>query len=118
MKLFNLGRGMSLHYQVKENKPDGWPDSISLEDFKGVSFAKKEEATQIIEALIRYYAKVEPDDDVVSSEDEVIENVEDIVNDVKQQWIKGEIYVGYLNMLLVILVILVIFLNSIILIVL
>ena len=84
---------MSLHYQVKENKPDGWPDSISFEDFKGVSFAKKEEATQIIEALIRYYAKVEPDtyfeqrnnnDDVVSSEDEVIgyvENVESIVND-------------------------------------
>ena len=68
-----------------------------------------------------YYAKVEPDtyfeqrnknDDVVSSEDEVIgnvENVENIVNDVKQ-WIKGEIYVGYLNMLLVILVILQIFL--------
>ena len=84
MKIFNLGRGMSLHYQVKENKPDGWPDSISFEDFKGVSFAKKEEATQIIEALIRYYAKVEPDDDVVSSEDEVIgyvENVESIVND-------------------------------------
>ena len=84
MKIFNLGRGMPLHYQVKENKPDGWPDSISFEDFKGVSFAKKEEATQIIEALIRYYAKVEPDDDVVSSEDEVIgyvENVESIVND-------------------------------------
>ena len=37
--------------QVKENKPDGWPDSISFEDFKGVSFAKKEEATQIIEPL-------------------------------------------------------------------
>ena len=51
MKIFNLGRGMSLHYQVKENKPDGWPDSISFEDFKGVSFAKKEEATQIIEPL-------------------------------------------------------------------
>ena len=50
MKIFNLRRGMSL--QVKENKPDGWPDSISFEDFKGVSFAKKEEATQIIEALI------------------------------------------------------------------
>ena len=82
MKIFNLRRGMSL--QVKENKPDGWPDSISFEDFKGVSFANKEEATQIIEALIRYYAKVEPDDDVVSSEDEVIgyvENVESIVND-------------------------------------
>ena len=66
---------------------------ISFEDFKGVSFAKKEEATQIIEALIRYYAEVEPNtyfeqrnnnDDVVSSEDEVIgnfENVENIVND-------------------------------------
>ena len=79
-------------------------------------------AIQIIEALIRYCSKVEPNtyfeqrnnnDDVVSSEDEVIgnvENVENIVNDVKQQWIKGEIYVGYLNMLLVILVILVIFL--------
>lgn len=69
--------------------------------------------------MIRYYAKVEPvtyfeqrnkNDDVVSSEDEVIGNIENIVNDVKQQWIKGEIYVGYLNMLLVILVILVIFL--------
>ena len=55
-----------------------------------------------------YYAKVEPDtyfeqrnnnDDVVSSEDEVIGNVENIVNDVKQ-WIKGAIFVGYLNMLL------------------
>ena len=51
MKIFNLGRGMSLHYQVKENKPDGWLDSITFEDFKGVSFAKKEEATQIIEPL-------------------------------------------------------------------
>ena len=59
-----------------------------------------------------FYAKVEQNtyfeqwnnnDDFVSSEDEVIgnvENVENIVNDVKQQWIKGEIYVGYLNMLL------------------
>ena len=38
------------------------------------------------------------------SEDEVIgnvENVENIVNDVKQ-WIEGEIFVGYLNMLLVV----------------
>ena len=56
-------------------------------DFKGVSFAKKEEATQIIESLIRYHAKVEPDtyfesrenidDAVVESseeENEVIEN--------------------------------------------
>ena len=39
----------------------------------------------------------------------MIENVENIVNDVKQ-WIEGEIFVGYLNMLLVILVILLIFL--------
>ena len=54
-----------------------------------MSFAKKEEAKQI-EALIRYYAKVEPNtyfehrnnnDDVVSSEDEVIGNVTNIVND-------------------------------------
>lgn len=45
MKIFNLGRGMSLQYQVKENKPDGWLDSITFEDFKGVSFARKEEAT-------------------------------------------------------------------------
>ena len=34
MKIFNLGRGMSLHYQVKENKPDGWLDSITFEDLK------------------------------------------------------------------------------------
>ena len=39
----------------------------------------------------------------------MIENVENIVNDVKQ-WIEGEIFVGYLNRLLVILVILLIFL--------
>ena len=60
-----------------------------------------------------YFEQRNKNDDVVSSEDEVIgnvENVENIVNDVKQQWIKGEIYVGYLNMLLDILVILVIFL--------
>ena len=49
-----------------------------------------------------YFEQRNKNDDVVSSEDEVIgnvENVENIVNDVKQ-WIKGEIYVGYLNMLL------------------
>ena len=60
-----------------------------------------------------YFEQRNKNDDVVSSEDEVIgnvENVENNVNDVKQQWIKGEIYVGYLNMLLVILVILQIFL--------
>ena len=60
MKIFNLGRGMSLRYNVKENEPAGWPDSISFEDFKGVSYAKVEEATQIIESLIRYHAKVDP----------------------------------------------------------
>ena len=42
----------------------------------------------------------------------MIENVENIVNDVKQ-WIEGEIFVGYLNsylyLVLVILVILLIF---------
>ena len=100
MKIFNLGRGMALHYQVKENKPEGWPDSISFEDFKGVSFAKKEKATQIIEAMIRYHAKVEPDtyfesreknDDIVAdtseNENEVMENVEnnEIVNNEDQQ---------------------------------
>ena len=51
---------MSLRYNVKENEPAGWPDSISFEDFKGVSYAKVEEATQIIESLIRYHAKVDP----------------------------------------------------------
>ena len=61
MKIFNLGRGMSLRYNVKENEPAGWPDSISFEDFKGVSYAKVEEATQIIESLIRYHAKVDPE---------------------------------------------------------
>ena len=52
---------MSLRYNVKENEPAGWPDSISFEDFKGVSYAKVEEATQIIESLIRYHAKVDPE---------------------------------------------------------
>ena len=51
-----------------------------------------------------YFEQRNKNDDVVSSEDEVIgnvENVENIVNDVKQ-WIEGEIFVGYLNMLLVV----------------
>ena len=59
-----------------------------------------------------YFEQRNNNDDFVSSEDEVIgnvENVENIVNDVKQ-WIEGEIFVGYLNRLLVILVILLIFL--------
>ena len=44
-----------------------------------------------------YFEQRNKNDDVVSSEDEVIgnvENVENIVNDEKQ-WIKGEIFVGY-----------------------
>ena len=41
-----------------------------------------------------YFEQRNNNDDVVSSEDEVIGNVENIVNDEKQ-WIKGEIFVGY-----------------------
>ena len=110
MKIFNLGRGMPLHYQVKENKPDGWPDSISFEDFKGVSFAKKEEATQIIEAMIRYHARVEPDtyfeqknnneDTAESSEDENlvpendqnVENVENVVHVNNEEFGQQDVY--------------------------
>ena len=100
MKIFNLGRGMSLRYNVKENEPAGWPDSISFEDFKGVSYAKTEEATQIIESLIRYHAKVDPatyfesrretiqDDAVIDTsedENEVHGNVQPVENDNNQE---------------------------------
>lgn len=60
LKIFNLGKGMPLNYQIKENEPAGWPETLSFEDFRGVSYVNKEQATLIIESLIQYHAKVDP----------------------------------------------------------
>ena len=60
LKIFNLGKGMPLKYHIKENEPAGWPETLSFEDFMGVSYVNKEQATLIIESMIRYHAKVDP----------------------------------------------------------
>ena len=60
LKIFKLGKGMPLKYHVKENEPAGWPETLSFEDFMGVSYVNKEQATLIIESMIRYHAKVDP----------------------------------------------------------
>ena len=60
LKIFNLGKGMPLKYHIKENEPAGWPQTLSFEEFMGVSYVNKEQATLIIESMIRYHAKVDP----------------------------------------------------------
>ena len=85
MKIFNLGKGIPLKYHIKENEPAGWSETLSFEDFNGVSYVDKEQATLIIESMIRFHAKVDPltyyeparpNDDHESDEAEMDENVE------------------------------------------
>ena len=38
----------------------GWPPSLSFTDFKGVSYATKENLTKIVESLIRHHMDVDP----------------------------------------------------------
>ena len=93
LKIFNLGKGMPLKYHIKENEPAGWPETLSFEDFMGVSYVNKEQATLIIESMIRYHAKVDPltyyeparkNDEYESCETSEEENVANDVNEDKQ----------------------------------
>ena len=94
LKIFNLGKGMPLKYHIKENEPAGWPETLSFEDFMGVSYVNKEQATLIIESMIRYHAKVDPltyyeparkNDEYESCETSEEENVANDINEDNQE---------------------------------
>ena len=60
LRIFNLGKNSKLRFGDACNEPAGWPPSLSFADFKGVSYATKENLTKIVESLIRHHMDVDP----------------------------------------------------------
>ena len=55
MNILGFGKAGSKKYKVKEDMPDGWPDSLSFELFLHPSKARFGECNEIIESLLSYH---------------------------------------------------------------